>query len=76
MPIYEYRCNKCDSQFEDMRPMSERDDKAECPECGSDDTRRVMSSFAVGQSSTMDASKYPGPPETAGSCPTGTCSLS
>lgn len=75
MPIYEYQCSDCEEEFEIMCSMSERDESPECPKCGGTSTERQMSSFAVGSASTMDASKYPGPPQTTGSCPTGTCSL-
>lgn len=36
MPIYEYRCQKCGSISEHLRPMCDRDVPAACrtPECG------------------------------------------
>lgn len=33
MPLYDYRCDPCDREFEDMRPMAERH-TTECGECG------------------------------------------
>lgn len=34
MPVYEYRCWKCDEQFENIKPIKDREyDK--CPVCGS-----------------------------------------
>ncbi len=45
MPIYEYRCVKCDVRFEALvRPG--RDD-AECPRCGGTRLSREMSTFAA-----------------------------
>lgn len=35
MPLYEYICPKCEIEFELMRPMSEVDKPALCPQCGS-----------------------------------------
>jgi putative FmdB family regulatory protein len=35
MPIYEHSCSKCGVEFEVMRPVSESDDPANCPHCGS-----------------------------------------
>ena len=34
MPIYEYRCSKCSKDFELMRPFSQADEPALCPDCG------------------------------------------
>jgi len=33
MPVYEYKCNKCGTEFEVMRPFSQADDPASCPKC-------------------------------------------
>jgi putative FmdB family regulatory protein len=46
MALYEYKCAGCEDRFDLMRPMSAADDPAECPECGSTDSRRVISNFA------------------------------
>jgi len=43
MATYEYRCPKCDKVFERFGvPMSEFDEDARCPECGTS-SKRVMS---------------------------------
>ena len=48
MPIYEYTCSKCKKKFEQLvRSMKAADDPAKCPECGSDQTARSLSVFAV-----------------------------
>jgi len=46
MPVYEYKCQKCGQQFEITCHLSERDEQAVCPECGSKDVQPVISSFA------------------------------
>jgi putative FmdB family regulatory protein len=46
MALYEYKCAGCEERFDLMRPMSAADDPAPCPECGSEDSRRVISTFA------------------------------
>ena len=46
MPIYEYGCASCGHQFDRLRPMSQMDDPAACPECDSDG-QRMLSVFAV-----------------------------
>ncbi len=43
MPTYEYRCEACGYKFEMLRSRSERDEPAECPECGAIGGRRLMS---------------------------------
>lgn len=34
MPIYEYRCEPCDEDFERMLPVSRYDEPQTCEECG------------------------------------------
>ena len=46
MALYEYKCAECGERFDLRRPMSAADDVAECPECGSSTSRRVISNFA------------------------------
>ena len=47
MALYEYKCADCDERFEKMRSMSASDEPAECPECGSVESRRLISNFAM-----------------------------
>jgi putative FmdB family regulatory protein len=49
MAIYEYRCVKCDHEFEVRRPMSRADEPTTCPQCG-EVGRRLPSVFASGES--------------------------
>ncbi len=46
MALYEYKCAECEEHFDLMRPMSSADEPARCPECGSEESRRVISNFA------------------------------
>jgi putative FmdB family regulatory protein len=58
MPLYEYRCDKCNKPFEMLRRMSEADTGVDCPACHSKRVTRQFSSFAaVGSSggSSMEA---------------------
>ena len=41
MPIYEFRCERCEARFEGLVPVGT--DSAACPECGSVETVRVFS---------------------------------
>jgi putative FmdB family regulatory protein len=45
MPIYEYKCLDCGKLFESYQKIANDKNEAECPKCGSQNTRRVPSSF-------------------------------
>ena len=45
MPLYEFTCEKCGYTFSELRKMGDYDG-VRCPECGSLDTRKLMSTFA------------------------------
>ena len=46
MPIYEYICSECETQFEQMRPLSQSGQPGVCPRCHKP-ARRKMSTFAA-----------------------------
>ena len=46
MPIYEYWCDSCGKEFEQMRPMSQASDPATCPRCGATSSEKLPSVFA------------------------------
>ena len=46
MPLYEYLCKDCNTKFEMLRPMSQVDKTAACPECETS-APRVFSVFAA-----------------------------
>ena len=48
MPLYDYHCQQCSNDFTELRRMCEMEAPIECPECGSRETLRSVSSFAVG----------------------------
>jgi putative FmdB family regulatory protein len=69
MPVYEYQCNKCGHCFEFL--LLNRAEKPSCELCGSDDLKRLLSTFAPRVASdSSGSSSCP-----TGTCPTGTCSL-
>src|SRR4030042_7088581 len=45
MPIHEYICTKCKTEFELLRPFSEADKPAVCPKCNSE-VQKLLSGFA------------------------------
>ena len=44
MPIYEYKCDKCEKRFEELVTGGSR--KVVCPDCGSDGIEREFSLFS------------------------------
>ena len=51
MPIYEYKCKKCNNCFEQLVFASDGDEAPPCPSCGAHDTCRLMSSFSCSSGS-------------------------
>jgi putative FmdB family regulatory protein len=47
MPLYEYQCKKCEKKFEILISASKANGAQECPECGSKETNRLLSSFCA-----------------------------
>ena len=50
MPIYEYRCNKCDKCFEQLVFPSDDPHSLECPSCGEKDVSSSESGNRIGGS--------------------------
>jgi putative FmdB family regulatory protein len=47
MPIYEYTCDQCGARFEKLhRQLGQPPSTPPCPHCKSDETQRIMSTFA------------------------------
>ncbi len=46
MPLYEYVCERCETRFEELRPVTRMDDAAGCPS-GHSGARRVLSTFSA-----------------------------
>jgi putative FmdB family regulatory protein len=69
MPIYEFRCLKCGKTFELLKLKKEDEAvKMKCPECGSPEVERVLSSVSVLSSSGGKKAK-----QTVKSCSSGSC---
>jgi putative FmdB family regulatory protein len=48
MPIYEYRCQVCLSEFEQFVRSMSASFEVRCPSCGALDVKKVWSVFGVG----------------------------
>ena len=66
MPIYEYRCKKCEQRFELMRRLADRTKRAKCEHCGSTATALAISAFALVTGVSPNAGAGDGEPEDYG----------
>ena len=48
MPLYEYRCQRCDERFEVLQRMGASGEGLTCPKCGFVGLAREASAFASG----------------------------
>jgi putative FmdB family regulatory protein len=71
MPIYEFRCKKCDCDFEELVMGDEAGIK--CPDCGSKKVSKQMSMFAHKSGSGFSPSSGGGG-SSCSSCSSGNCS--
>jgi len=46
MPIYEYYCTECGKTFEKLHKTGDEKNNLHCPNCKTDDVKRVLSSFS------------------------------
>ena len=71
MPIFEYKCKKCNTQFEKL--VKKSDEKVLCTKCGSKKVEKALSSFSakVAPSGSNACSVS----DCASCCPTGNCGL-
>ncbi len=72
MPMYEYECKACGSDFDMLRSMSQSDDDITCLHCGSPKILRKLSLFASHSKDGLSASAssaFAG----GDSCSTGMC---
>ena len=72
MPIYEFKCSKCEEFFEVIVRSSDENDEVCCPKCKSKEFQRVVSrtNFAMGSSS---AGGSKGVQTQERQCSTGSC---
>lgn len=71
MPIYEYRCESCEHDFEEL--VFSTTASVPCPSCGSEDVARKLSVFAF-RSTGSDRPSASSAHSSCGSCHSGNCS--
>ncbi len=67
MPLYEYRCEKCGHQFEELVSLKEGSRNRQCPKCSGRSAHKIMSVCAA-RVDASGASECP-------TCTTGMCEL-
>ncbi|MGB9697396.1 MAG: FmdB family zinc ribbon protein [Ignavibacteria bacterium] len=79
MPIFEYRCENCNTKFEILHKSSEHQDEIICPSCGSKNYKKLFSVFSASMGdSGSDSSCSDGScsaPSYGGGCASGLCGL-
>jgi putative FmdB family regulatory protein len=71
MPIYEFRCLKCNECFEFLSMNQDDQVELRCPKCKSEDFERVLS--AAGHSMGCGSTENSSAQTQTRSCPSGTC---
>lgn len=65
MPIYEYSCDKCGKDFEEL---VFGDETPACPHCGASETHKMMSRCAYHTGGNSGGGDYTPPPSSGGGC--------
>ena len=58
MPLYDYQCRSCGSNFEMLRRMQDDDRDVRCPDCHSELIDRLFSTFATGGCTSSGSSRF------------------
>ncbi|MBU1096932.1 MAG: zinc ribbon domain-containing protein [Bacteroidetes bacterium] len=80
MPIFEYRCQSCNNKFDYLHKSVSNIETVNCPECGSEENKKLLSSFSASMGSTSSygggcADGSCGIPAPTGGCSSGLCGL-
>lgn len=73
MPLYEYECQRCGAQFEQL--IFNRETKVACKSCGGERVVRRLSTFAIASAGTRSAAAEPGPCGACGAPQRGMCEM-
>jgi len=75
MPMYAFRCLRCEHEFEDLVPRY--DDLAPCPQCGSERVTRLLTAPADyrGSQTASTTGGCDGPGCGLPPCPGGSCGI-
>lgn len=73
MPIYEFKCTKCEAFFEVIVMGSDDDREINCPKCESEEFQRVVSTTNYTMGGSGAASQNPGVHTQERTCSGGSC---
>jgi putative FmdB family regulatory protein len=65
MPIFEYRCQNCDTKYEVLHKSTLNQQEVSCPKCNSTESKKLFSAF----SASIESSGY------SGGCENGSCGI-
>ena len=68
MPIYEYTCTSCNKRFDQLVRSMSAEARPACPECGSAETAKALSVFAVATEAGGKSSSAGGDDPMCGRC--------
>lgn len=57
MPVYEYRCEKCQTKFEIIRGITAEKEAIACPRCGAKEARQMVSAVCGGRTCSADTNR-------------------
>jgi putative FmdB family regulatory protein len=66
MPIYEYKCDKCETHFEKLVRRAADENQLSCPSCGERHLTQQYSTFSARANGVSQQAEAP-------SCPGGMC---
>ena len=58
MAIYEWRCQKCDIQFETVQSIKEYNGKTSCVTCGNETSERILSADVYFIGAKVESAEY------------------
>ena len=67
MPIYEYKCSKCNTKFDVLHKSTTIQEDVHCPVCDSKENQKLFSSFSSTTNNIVNNS--------ASDCQNGSCGL-
>jgi putative FmdB family regulatory protein len=77
MPIFEYRCSKCNTKFEVLHKSTQASEEVTCPNCNSNNNKKLLSTFSPSMNGRTSYGTSEVPSCTNGSCgcSSGACGL-
>ena len=60
MPMYDYKCKKCEQEFEKLVPFSTEDKDVECPSCNNKGSKRLLCAPNISTDANGGSSKSSG----------------